>query len=150
MPDLETSSLSIRGGCAALVFMKTFEDIARGDRFVHRIAEDERHIAFLTPTPVRPGHVIVITRRVADSVFDLDPADHAALMEFARVIALRLRERLPCARVCMAAIGWQVRHAHVHLVPTDADGQFPALPGSPANEADLMVVANKLGDAERR
>jgi histidine triad (HIT) family protein len=129
--------------------MNTFEDIVRSERRVHRVLEDERHIAFLNPSPVRLGHVIVITRRVADSVFDLEPAEHAALMEFARVVAIRLRERLPCARVCMAAIGWQVRHAHVHLVPTDADGQFPPLPGRPANEADLASVASKLGAADR-
>jgi histidine triad (HIT) family protein len=88
--------------------------------------------------------VIAIPKRVADSVFDLPPAEHAALMEFARVVALRLRERLPCARVCMAAIGWQVRHAHVHLVPTDADGQFPPLAGSPATDAELTAVARRL------
>jgi histidine triad (HIT) family protein len=129
--------------------MNTFEDIVRGDRRVHRVAEDGRHIAFLSPSPVRPGHVIVITRQVADSVFDLAPADHAALMEFARVVALRLRERMPCARVCMAAIGWQVRHAHVHLVPTDADGQFPPLPGRPAEDAELEAVVRRLVDTAR-
>jgi histidine triad (HIT) family protein len=124
--------------------MSTFEDIVRGERPVHRVAEDERHVAFLAPSPFRPGHVVVITRRVADSVFDLAPAEHAALMEFARVIALRMRERLPCARVCMAAIGWQVRHAHVHLVPTDADGQFPPLAGRAATETELAAVAARL------
>lgn len=124
--------------------MKTFEDIVRGDRPVHRVAEDERHIAFLSPSPLRAGHVIVITKTVADSIFDLEPAQHAALMEFARVVGLRLRERVPCARVCMAAIGWQVRHAHLHLVPTDADGQFPPLPGVPATDAMLAAMAQRL------
>jgi histidine triad (HIT) family protein len=124
--------------------MKTFEDIVNGNRAVHRVAEDERHIAFLSPNPVRPGHVIAIPKKVADSVFDLSPADHAALMEFVRVVGLMLRERLPCARVCIAAIGWQVRHAHVHLVPTDVDGQFPPLAGSPATEQDLASIQRRI------
>jgi hypothetical protein len=67
-------------------------------------------------------------------------------MEFVRVVGLMLRERLPCARVCIAAIGWQVRHAHVHLVPTDVDGQFPPLPGVPAHESLLQSIAIRLRD----
>jgi histidine triad (HIT) family protein len=124
----------------------TFEDIVSGKRSVHRVAEDECHIAFLSENPVRPGHVIVIPKKVADSLFDLSPADHAALMEFVRVVGLMLRKRLPCARVCIAAIGWQVRHAHVHLVPTDVDGQFPPLPGVPAHEKLLGSIALRLRD----
>lgn len=129
--------------------MKTFEDIVNGTRAVHRVAEDERHIAFLSPNPVRPGHVIAIPKKVADSVFDLSPGEHAALMEFVRVVGLMLRERLPCARVCIAAIGWQVRHAHVHLVPTDADGQFPPLPGVTADESLLESISLRLRDRSK-
>jgi histidine triad (HIT) family protein len=130
--------------------MLTFEDIVQGDRAVHRVAEDNRHIAFLSPSPVRPGHVIVIPKRVADSVFDLPREEHAALMEFARVVGLRLRESLPCARVCMAAIGWQVRHAHVHLIPTDAEGQFPPLGGGPASDAELETIRRRLALEDTR
>jgi histidine triad (HIT) family protein len=124
--------------------MLTFEDIVRGERAVQRVAEDAGHIAFLSPNPVRTGHVIVIPRRVADSIFDMGESEFGALMEFARKVGLRLRERLPCARVCVAAIGWQVRHAHVHLIPTDAEGQFPPLGGSPATDRELEETALRL------
>jgi histidine triad (HIT) family protein len=124
--------------------MRTFEDVVRGIRQVHRIAEDERHIAFLNPSPVRPGHAIVIPKRVSDQLFELPAAEYAALMEFARATAVLLRSRLPCERVCMAVIGWQVRHAHVHLVPTNADGEFPPLPGAPVPEPELAELARRL------
>lgn len=123
---------------------RTFEDVVRGERSVHRIAEDEHHLAFLNPSPVRPGHVIVVTKRTSPYVFDLDADAHAALWEFVRTTARRMKERLSCERVCVAVIGWQVRHVHVHLVPTDADGEFPPLPGAPASDADLARTARAL------
>lgn len=124
--------------------MRTFEDVVRGEREVVRIDEDEHHIAFLNPTPLRPGHAIVVTKRVVPYVFDLDAVEHARLWEFARRVALRIRAQLPCERVCVGVIGWQVRHVHVHLVPTDADGQFPPLPGSPVSGEELRAVAVRL------
>lgn len=125
--------------------MRTFEDVVRGERAVHRIAEDEHHLAFLNPSPIRPGHVIVIPKRVVGYLFDLSQPEYAALMEFARITALRIRDRLPCERVCVAVIGWQVRHAHVHLVPTNADGEFPPLPGTPTSDDELAALARRLG-----
>jgi diadenosine tetraphosphate (Ap4A) HIT family hydrolase len=133
----------------SFVEMKTFEDVVRGEREVVRVDEDEHHIAFLNPSPLRPGHTIVVTKRVVPYLFDLAPDEHARLWEFSRRVAVRIRERLPCERVCVGVIGWQVRHVHVHLVPTNADGEFPPLPGNPATRADLESVARLLGSADR-
>ena len=124
--------------------MRTFEDVVRGDQAVHRIGEDDAHIAFLNPSPVRPGHVIVIPKRVSDYLFDLPANEYAALVEFARRTAIAMRERLPCERVCVAVIGWQVRHVHVHLVPTNADGEFPPLPGVLARADELAATALRV------
>lgn len=123
---------------------KTFADVVRGERAVERIHEDEHHLAFLNPSPVRPGHVIAVTKRVAPYLFDLAPDEHARLWSFVQDVARSMKERLPCERVCTAVIGWQVRHVHVHLVPTNADGEFPPLPGSPASADELALVAARL------
>lgn len=124
--------------------MRTFEDVVRGERDVVRIDEDEHHIAFLNPTPLQAGHTIVVTKRVVPYVFDLAPDEHARLWEYSRRVAVRLRERLPCERVCVGVIGWQVRHVHVHLVPTDADGQFPPIPGTAVTRDVLDEIAQRL------
>lgn len=127
--------------------MRTFEDVVSGSRPVHRLGEDEHHLAFLNPNPVRPGHTIVLRKEVSDQLFELPAAEFGALMEFVRVTSVSLRARVPCERVCMAVIGWQVRHVHVHLVPTDRDGQFPPLPGSPATDDELGAMARRLREA---
>lgn len=130
--------------------MKTLEDVVRGERDVVRIDEDEHHLAFLHESPVRPGHAIVVTKRVVPYLFDLDADEHARLWAFARRVALALRERLPCERVCVGVIGWQVRHVHVHLVPTDADGQYPPLGGAPVSREELRAIGAKLVDPAAR
>jgi histidine triad (HIT) family protein len=125
--------------------MQTFEDVVSGLRASHRIYEDDRHLAILAPEPVRPGHAIVLTKTPHPYVFDLAEEAHAELWSVVRRVARHLRARLGCERVCVGVIGWKVRHVHVHLVPTDADGQFPPLPGARASVEELDGVLARVG-----
>lgn len=122
----------------------TLADVVSGERHVHVIDQDDAHVAFLAERPVRKGHVIIVTNAVVDAVADLDEAAHAALWQFVHQIERRMRERLPCARVCVQVIGWAVRHAHVHLIPTDAPGQVPGLDGEPLPAAEMQSLARCL------
>lgn len=123
------------------------QDVIDGSRRVHELRRDDRHVAFLAERPVRTGHVIVATCARVDSVFDLSPEAHAALWTFVHGVARRLREQLPCERVCVSVIGWAVRHAHVHLIPTDAAGQVPGLDGPPPPAGELAALAARLRQA---
>ena len=127
-----------------------FQDIVAGRHPVQVIARDADHMAWLAERPVREGHVIVATARVVDAVFDLEADAHAALWTFVHGVARTLRERLPCQRVCVSVIGWVVRHAHVHLVPTDAPGQVPGLDGPPWPAERLAALAERLRTARSR
>ena len=122
----------------------TLADVVSGERQVHEIERDESHVAFLAERPVRKGHVVVVTQAVVDAVADLDDAAHAALWQFVHRIERRMREQLPCARVCVQVIGWAVRHAHVHLIPTDAPGQVAGLDGEPLPVAAMAALARSL------
>jgi histidine triad (HIT) family protein len=119
----------------------TFADVVGGRVAVHELARDHDHVAWLAERPVRPGHVVVATVRAADSVLDLTAAEHASLWAFVRRIGLAMRSGLPCARVCVSVIGWAVRHAHVHLIPTDAPGQVPGLDGEPLPAERMAALA---------
>lgn len=124
--------------------MRTFEDVVAGRVPRHVLYEDEAHLAILAPNPVRPGHAILMTKRAHPYLFDLSEEEHAALWRVARKLARHLKQSLGCERVCVGVIGWQVRHVHVHLVPTDADGQFPPLPGVPADSNELEELRARL------
>ena len=124
--------------------MKTFEDIVAGRVPVRVVWQDERHLAFLNPRPIRPGHVIVLPKRVVDYVFDMDPQEYAELWSVACTVARRMKDALACERVCVAVIGWEVRHVHLHLVPTNGPGEFPSLPGVEVSDAELDRVHERL------
>ncbi len=127
---------------------QTMEEIVSGKHPVHVIERDQSHMAFLAERPVRPGHVIVVTNAVVDAIADLDDQAHAELWQFVHAMQKRMRERLPCARVCVQVIGWAVRHAHVHLIPTDAAGQLPGLDGEPLAASEMSHLQQLLDNGE--
>lgn len=97
-----------------------FSRIAAGEIPSYKVAEDERHFAFLDINPVNEGHVLVIPRKETDYIFDLSDEDYEALMLFAKRVAKALKKALPCAKVGMSVIGLDVPHVHVHLVPMNS------------------------------
>ena len=105
-----------------------FSRIAAGEIPSYRIAEDERYFAFLDINPVAPGHVLVIPKREVDYLFDLDDDEFVGLELFAKRIARAMKKAIPCKRIGTAAIGLEVPHAHIHLIPlnTEADMDFRA------------------------
>lgn len=127
--------------------MKTFEDLVAGRVPCHKLWEDENHLAFLAPSPLARGHTIVVTKRTAPYVFELTEEEHAALWRAARTVARHLQRTLPCERVCIGVVGWEVRHVHVHLVPTNAAGVFPPLGGPPAPANELVALQRALAFA---
>jgi len=66
------------------------------------------------------------------------------LWQAAAEVAALLERNLPCERVCIAVVGWEVRHVHVHLVPTDKPGEFPALGGREASANELEWIAQRI------
>ena len=105
-----------------------FSRIASGEIPSYRIAENDRFYAFLDINPVAPGHVLVIPKHEVDYLFDLDDEEFSALELFAKRIAEAMKKVMPCKRIGTAAIGLEVPHAHIHLIPlnSEADMDFRA------------------------
>lgn len=101
-----------------------FSRIANGEIPSYKIAEDEKHYAFLDINPVAPGHVLVIPRREDDYIFNLPESDYADLMAFARRVAKAQEKAISCKRVGMAVIGLEVPHTHIHLIPINSEADM--------------------------
>ncbi len=125
-----------------------FARIASGEIPSYKVAEDDRHFAFLDINPMVRGHVLVIPRREVDYLFDLAPEEYGALMEFARKVALKLRRAIPCKRVGVAVLGMEVPHAHIHLVPlqSEADMDFRA-PKLQLPPEEMESIARAISEA---
>jgi len=97
-----------------------FTRIINGEIPCHRIAEDDRYLAFLDINPLKAGHTLVVPKKETDYLFDMDDDDLSGIMLFSRKVAAAIRIAYPCNRIGMAVLGLEVPHAHIHLVPMDS------------------------------
>lgn len=101
-----------------------FSRIVAGEIPSYKVAEDERHYAFLDINPLNPGHTLVIPKKEVDYILDLDPEEYAALQMFARRVAKAVEKSVPCKRIAFGVIGLEVPHTHIHLVPINTEADF--------------------------
>jgi histidine triad (HIT) family protein len=113
-----------------------FCQIVAGQIPSERIDEDERTVAFMDINPATRGHALVVPRRHAANLLEVDPEDLAATMAAAQRLARRVKERLGADGInLLNATGpaaWQtVLHFHVHVIPR-YEGDPMRLPWIPA------------------
>ncbi len=123
-----------------------FSKIVAGEIPCYKVAEDEKHLAFLDINPMAPGHTLVIPKQEIDYLFDMTESDYIDLELFARKVAVAIKEAIPCTRVAEAVLGLEVPHAHIHLVPinTEADMDFrhkTTLPGDQMASIAARIAA---------
>lgn len=94
-----------------------FTKIIKGVLPSYKVAEDASCYAFLDINPNAKGHVLCVPKKAVDRLFDLPEAEYHQLMDFARKVALGMREVIPCKRIALSVIGLEVPHAHIHLIP---------------------------------
>ena len=94
-----------------------FSKIAQGEIPSYRVAESDNYYAFLDINPLVEGHVLVIPKEETDDLFDISDDDLGGIMVFAKKVAKAIQKAIPCKRVGVAVIGFDVPHAHIHLIP---------------------------------
>jgi histidine triad (HIT) family protein len=101
-----------------------FSKIIRGEIPSYKIAEDEKHYAFLDINPLAKGHTLVVPKKETDYIFDLDNNELTELTLFAKNVAVAIEKAIPCKRVGLAVIGLDVPHAHIHLIPLNQESDI--------------------------
>jgi diadenosine tetraphosphate (Ap4A) HIT family hydrolase len=90
-------------------------------RFVWR---DERCVVFLSINPLAPGHALVVPVAEVDHWIDLPADDAAHLMRVAHAVGSAQQDAFSPARIGVVIAGFEVPHAHVHVVPVDGMAQL--------------------------
>ncbi len=122
-----------------------FSRIAAGEIPSYKIAEDDRHFAFLDINPVAPGHTLVIPKQETDYIFDLNDDDYASLQLFAKRVAEAMRRAMPCKRIGVAVMGLEVPHTHIHLIPINAESDMNFFKEKLSLPADEMAsIASRI------
>lgn len=91
-----------------------------------RVYEDDRVIAFMDINPLTDGHLLVVPRAHAETIWDLGDEDARAVMSAARTLAHAIRRALnPDGLNVIQANGraahQTVLHYHLHLIPRWVD-----------------------------
>jgi len=124
-----------------------FSKIARGEIPSYKLAETDRYYAFLDINPIVEGHALVIPKEETDQLFDLSDDELAGIMVFAKKVATAIRSAIPCKRVGAAVIGFDVPHAHIHLIPLqvmqDIDFSRPRLK---LTQEEFQSIAGKIAE----
>jgi len=131
--------------------MDIFSKIAAGEIPSYKCAENDEFYAFLDISPVAKGHTLVIPRREVDYIFDMPDDELARFEQFAKRMAIALKEAFPCKKVAQVVLGLEVPHAHIHLIPmqTEADADFRKEKLSLPKE-EMQQIADKILAAFQR
>ena len=110
-----------------------------------KIHENEKCLAFLDAFPLKSGHTLVIPKKQADYIFDINSPEYLELWDFAQIIAIAMKKVIKCKRVAVVVIGLEVAHAHIHLIPinkvTDINFELPKLSFS---NSEMKKTANLI------
>jgi histidine triad (HIT) family protein len=127
-----------------------FCKIVAGELPAQIVAEDERTIAFMDISPATRGHTLVIPRRHARDLWEIEPEELAAAAQAAQRVAGRLRERLGADGVNLinscGPHAWQtVFHFHIHVIPRyEGDPlKLPWVP-EPGDQEEIAAAAQEL------
>ncbi len=114
------------------------------------IDEDERTIAFMDINPATRGHALVIPRKHARDLLEIEPDELAAVAVAAQRLAARVHERLAPDGVnlinsCGSAAWQTVFHFHIHVIPRyEGDPlRLPWVPG-PGDPDEIAAAAGAL------
>ena len=86
----------------------------------YTIYEDEYTYAFLDIFPHKLGHTLIVPKCEVDYFVDVPEPYYSAIFQTAKKLAPMLQAATGCKRVCTMFVGYEVPHAHYHLIPTDS------------------------------
>ena len=105
---------------------------------------DDRCVAFLSINPLHEGHTLVVPREEVDHWIDLDEATAAHLVAVAHRIGKVQQAVISPARNGLMIAGFEVPHAHVHVLPIDGMGDLDFANAAASPPDDFAEVAERL------
>lgn len=109
-----------------------------------RIADCGTSIAYLHDDQFFPGWTVLVLKRHATELWQLEPGERAALIEEVSRMARALGTAFDAVKVNYELLGNQVGHIHWHLIPRRADDPAPRLPVWTVEHAPRRLAAHDL------
>jgi histidine triad (HIT) family protein len=99
-----------------------FARILRNELPSERVYEDAQTVAFMDLMPQSEGHVLVISREPAETIFELSPEAAAACIRTTQRVAAAVKRAFEVPGIMIvqvngSAAGQTVPHVHFHIIP---------------------------------
>lgn len=129
-----------------------FAKIIRREIPADILYEDADTVAFLDIKAVNPGHTLVVAKKTARNIFDVDDETLSAIMHTVRKLALALRDTLGAEGINISinnepAAGQVVFHLHVHVIPRYTNDGFKHWHGKLYQPGESEKIAEKIRQA---
>ena len=95
----------------------TFCEIIERTESAFIVYENAHAVVFLDKHPINAGHVLVVPKTHVRSFYELEEDDFVKLMLAVRRVARALDTIFQPRKVGMLAAGFDVAHAHIHVLP---------------------------------
>lgn len=109
-----------------------------------RVGDLTATVAYLHDDQFFPGWVVLVLKRHATEVFELEPGEQVRMMDDVSRVAAALYDLFAARKINYACLGNQIPHIHWHIVPRLADDPAPLEPVWSVPHAPL-----RLDPAER-
>ncbi len=134
-----------------------FCDIAAGEAPASVIYQDDSVLAFMDITPVNLGHVLIVPRKHATYMAEMDEAVGAHLFRTTMRIGQAIRNSsVRCQGINLyladgAVAGQQIYHLHMHVFPRFAGDSFRVFSGWPLTPSrrELDEIAASIRSAHQ-
>ena len=99
-----------------------FCKIVRGEIPCFKILEDDRVLSFADVNPINTGHTLIIPKRHAENIWEIDGEDltaiHRASLKIARAMKISLNpDGIAILQLNGKSVNQVVMHYHLHLIP---------------------------------
>lgn len=123
-----------------------FCKIADGQIPSFKVWEDDKHLAFLSIHPLKPGHTLVIPKKHLPYVFGIEDDELSELTKVSKKVAHKLEKAYQpkTGKIGVIVYGIDVDHTHVHLVPIDQSGDLNFANAKPASNEELSASHHKI------
>lgn len=122
----------------------TFTRIINGEIPCEKILESADYFAFLDIRPINPGHTLVVPKFEVDELFQVPESILQGALPFAQRIAKAIKLAVGCQRVGVMVAGFEIPHAHIHLVPIDGEGELNFARARSAERGDLASMGARI------
>lgn len=130
-----------------------FGKIIRGEIPCVKVYEDDRTLCFMDIMPASKGHCLVVPKKAAADIFEIEPDELANVVQVAQKVAKAIDKALApdglnIIQNSRPASGQTVFHLHMHIVPRwEGDGVKLNFGVNKGDMAEIEATAEKIRTA---